>query len=144
MAFTEEEITYLKSQFLGRLATVGPDGQPDAAPVGYQFDGTYIYVGGLDNPRTRKYRNVQAGNQKVALVVDDVVSMQPYTPRFLRIYGIAEIVDWQAPDGYRGGAGPYLRITPTISWSWNLEGKPFTEDRSALSTMRRTVHQPPA
>src|SRR4051794_31738708 len=92
MAFTEEEISYLNSTFLGRIATVGPDGQPDAAPVGYQFDGTYLYVGGLDNPSTRKYRNVQAGNQKVALVVDDVVSMQPYTPRFLRIYGIAEIV----------------------------------------------------
>jgi pyridoxamine 5'-phosphate oxidase family protein len=144
MAFTEDEIAYLKSQFLARIATVGPDGQPDAAPVGYRFDGGYLYVGGFNNPSTRKYRNVQQGHNKVALIVDDVVSMQPYTPRFLRIYGIAEIVEWQPPDEARGGDGPYLRITPTISWSWNLEGKPFTGDHSALSTMRRSVHQPPS
>ena len=125
MSFTEQEINYLSSTSLGRIATVGPDGQPDVAPVGYRFDGTYIYVGGLDNPSTRKYRNVQAGNQKVALVVDDVVSMQPYAPRFLRIYGTAEIVRWQPPGGE---TGPYLRITPTVSWSWNLAGKPFTSE----------------
>jgi pyridoxamine 5'-phosphate oxidase family protein len=141
MAFTDEEITYLNAQVLARIATVGSDGQPDAAPVGYQFDGTYIYVGGMDNPSTRKYRNVKAGNQKVALVIDDVVSMEPYTPRFLRIYGTAEIVEWAG----RGGVSPHLRITPTISWSWNLEGKPFTEDAGEFAgSMRRTVHEPPA
>jgi pyridoxamine 5'-phosphate oxidase family protein len=142
MAFSDDEITYLNSMFLARIATVGPDGQPDAAPVGYRFDGTYVYVGGMDNPSTRKYRNVKAGHQKVALVVDDIVSMQPYTPRFLRIYGIAEIVQWQAPGGE---AGPYLRITPTVSWSWNLAGKPFTRDTPEFAeAVRRTVHDPPA
>ena len=141
MAFSEQEIAYLNATFLARIATVGSDGQPDVAPIGYRFDGTYIYVGGIDNPSTRKYRNVERGNHKVALVVDDVVTMQPYTPRFLRIYGTAEIVQWQPPGGE---SGPYLRITPTISWSWNLEGKPFTGDSGALSTMRRTVHEPPA
>jgi hypothetical protein len=30
MSFTDEEIAYLRSQPLVRLATVGPDGQPDA------------------------------------------------------------------------------------------------------------------
>jgi pyridoxamine 5'-phosphate oxidase family protein len=139
MAFTEEEVTYLNAQMIGRIATVGPDGQPDAAPVGFQFDGTYIYVGGIDNPSTRKYRNVKSGNAKVALVVDDVVSMDPYTPRFLRIYGTADIVEWQG----RGGVSPHLRITPTISWSWNLEGKPFTQDGASTGSLRRAVHQPP-
>jgi pyridoxamine 5'-phosphate oxidase family protein len=68
--------------------------------------------------------------------------MQPYTPRFLRIYGIAEIVQWQ-PTG--GETGPYLRIRPTVSWSWNLAGKPFTGDASSfVEAVRRTVHQPPA
>src|SRR5207248_2550232 len=122
MAFTEEEIAYLKSQMLGRIATVGPDGQPDVAPVGFELDGGYVYVGGLDNPSTRKYRNVEQGNTKVALVVDDVITMQPYTPRFMRIYGTADIVERKG----RGEGGPYLRITPTLSWSWNLAGKPFT------------------
>jgi pyridoxamine 5'-phosphate oxidase family protein len=39
MSFTEEEITYLRTQRLARIATVSADGQPDVAPVGYQFDG---------------------------------------------------------------------------------------------------------
>jgi pyridoxamine 5'-phosphate oxidase family protein len=141
MAFAEDEIAYLNSQMLGRIATVGPNGQPDVAPVGFQFDGGYVYIGGLDNPSTRKYRNVKQGNRKVAFVVDDVASLQPYAPRFVRIYGTAEIVEWAG----RGGTAPYLRITPTISWSWNLEGKPFTEDAGEFAgSMRRTVHEPPA
>lgn len=84
MAFTEEEVGYMKSQRLARIATVGADGQPDVAPVGFEFDGTYIYVGGIDPTKTRKFRNVQAGNHKVALVIDDMVSIEPWTPRFMR------------------------------------------------------------
>jgi len=44
--FSDEEISYIKSQHLARLATVGPDGQPDVVPVGFDFDGTYFYCGG--------------------------------------------------------------------------------------------------
>jgi pyridoxamine 5'-phosphate oxidase family protein len=135
MAFTDEEVAYLRSQRLARIATVAPDGQPDVAPVGYEYDGTHLYVGGLDPVKTRKFRNVQAGNAKVALVIDDLVSAEPWTPRFLRIYGTAELVDRQ------GQFGPalYMRITPTISWSWNLDGRPFTHDREVV--VLRTVHQ---
>ena len=64
MSFTEQEISYLRSQPLARIATVGPDGQPDAAPVGFEFDGTYFYVGDIDPAKTRKFRNVRAGNNK--------------------------------------------------------------------------------
>jgi len=32
MAFTEDEVAYLKSQPLARVASVGPDGQPDVTP----------------------------------------------------------------------------------------------------------------
>ena len=89
MSFSDQEVAYLRSQRLARLATVGPDGQPDVVPVGFEFDGTHLYVGGLDPARTRKFRNVQAGNTKVALVVDDLPSVRPWTPRYLRIYGTA-------------------------------------------------------
>jgi pyridoxamine 5'-phosphate oxidase family protein len=94
-----------------------------------------IYVGGLDPVKTRKFRNVQTGNTKVALVIDDLVSTDPWTPRYLRIYGTAELVDRQG----RFGPASYMRITPTISWSWNLDGSPFTHDREVRP--RRTVHQ---
>jgi len=137
MSFSEEEIAYLHSQRLARIATVSADGQPDVAPVGFEFDGTHVYVGGIDPARTRKFRNVQAGNAKIAIVVDDLVSVAPWTPRYLRIYGSAELVE---RDG-RFGPGRYMRITPAVSWSFNLDGKPFTHD-SQISA-QRTVHREP-
>ena len=134
MSFTEEEIAYMRSQRLTRIATVSSDDQPDVVPVGFEFDGTHIYVGGLDLTKTRKFRNVKDGNAKVALVIDDVVSAEPWTPRYLRIYGTAELVERQG----QFGPATYMRITPTISWSWNLEGRPFTPDGELVA--RRTAH----
>jgi pyridoxamine 5'-phosphate oxidase family protein len=145
MSFTDQEIAYLRSQPLARLATVSEDGQPDAVPVGFDFDGTYIYVSGHgDTLKTRKFRNVLAGNAKVALVVDDLVATDPWTPRFLRIYGTADVVE---RDGYVG-PGTYFRITPTVSWSWNLGARPHTGEASAdqwdQQPPRRTVHPQPS
>ena len=134
MSFTDEEVAYLRSQRLARLATVSPDGQPDVVPVGFEFDGTHVYVGGLDPARTRKFRNVRAGSTRVALVVDDLPSVRPWSPRYLRIYGTAELVERRG----QFGKAPYMRITPTISWSFNLEGRSFTHDRKVVP--RRTVH----
>ena len=37
-SFTPDEIAYLQSQRLGRLATVGPDGQPHVVPVGFRYN----------------------------------------------------------------------------------------------------------
>jgi pyridoxamine 5'-phosphate oxidase family protein len=134
MSFTNEEVAYLHSQRLARLATVSPDGQPDVVPVGFEFDGTHLYVGGLNPAKTRKFRNLQAGNPRVALVVDDLASVHPWSPRYLRIYGTATLVERRG----RFGLGPYMQITPTISWSFNLDGRPFTHDRQVVP--RRTVH----
>jgi pyridoxamine 5'-phosphate oxidase family protein len=138
VSFSEEEIAYLRSQRLARIATVSADGQPDVVPVGFEFDGSHVYVGGIDPARTRKFRNVRAGNTKVALVIDDLVSADPWTPRYLRIYGTAELVERSG----QFGPAAYMRITPAISWSFNLDGLPFTHDRQI--TVRRTVHQPTA
>lgn len=135
MSFTEEEIAYLRSQPLGRIATVGADGQPDVVPVGFEYDGRYFYVGGVDPKRTRKVLNVQAGHDQVALVVDDLVSTDPWSPRFVRIYGTAEVIEW---DGMFGPS-VYLRITPTISWSWHLDGGAIEHDGEDFAP-RRTVH----
>lgn len=137
MAFTDQEVEYMRSQRLARIATVDGDGQPDVAPVGFEFDGTHVYVTGMNPARTRKFRNVEAGNHKVAIVIDDMVSTDPWTPRFLRIYGTADLIEWES----RFGSGLYMRITPTISWSWNLDGRPFTHGGDGgPSAPRRTVH----
>ncbi|MFE9747804.1 PPOX class F420-dependent oxidoreductase [Saccharothrix saharensis] len=122
MAFTDEEIAYLRSQPLGRLATLGSADQPDVVPVAVEFDGTFLWVGGGATVRgTRKFRNVASGHHKVALVVDDLVSVDPFIARGIRVYGHAE-----EPFERVGlvGPGTYLRITPRVSWSWNLAGEP--------------------
>ena len=56
---------------------------------------------------------MQAGKPKVALVADDLVSTQPWTPSYLGMFGTAELVERQG----QFGPAPYMRITPTISWS---------------------------
>jgi hypothetical protein len=33
-----------------------------------------------------------------------------------------------------------MRITPEISWSWNLDGRPFDDDNRGTGP-RRTVHR---
>jgi pyridoxamine 5'-phosphate oxidase family protein len=100
--------------------------------VGFEFDGTYFWVGGHAPERTRKFLNVQAGQAKVALVIDDLVSTNPWTPRGLRVYGTAELVQRSG----QLGAGTYMRITPDVSWSWNLEGR-----SEGPYGRRRTVHR---
>jgi pyridoxamine 5'-phosphate oxidase family protein len=123
MSFTAEEIAYLRSQPLARLATLSADGQPDVVPVAFEFDGESFWVGGSGASvlATRKFRNMTAGNHEVAFVVDDLVSFDPFVARGIRVYGRAE-----EPIEREGLVGPghYVRITPTVSWSWNMEGAP--------------------
>jgi pyridoxamine 5'-phosphate oxidase family protein len=139
MSFTQEEIAYLRSQPIARLATLSADGQPDVVPVALEFDGTHFWVGGPGPSfsRTRKVRNIEAGNRKVALVVDDLVSLDPFIARGIRIYGTAE-----PPVERVGMIGPgiYMRITPTVSWSWNMAGEPAGD---TWYPSRRAVHAAP-
>jgi pyridoxamine 5'-phosphate oxidase family protein len=124
--FSPEEIQYLKTQRLARIATVSKQEQPDVAPVGFEFDGEHFYVGGRNPGKTLKYKNVASGNTLVALVVDDLESVTPWRPRGLKIHGTAEFVERA---GY-AGRGTYLRITPRKSWSWGI-ARPVFGDRGA-------------
>ncbi|WP_260848655.1 PPOX class F420-dependent oxidoreductase [Streptomyces sp. SLBN-118] len=93
MPFTDAEIAYMRSQPLARVATLSPDGrQPDVVPLAFEFDGTYFWVGGTGSAvaGTRRFRNVRAGNHDVALVIDDLVSLDPFIARGVRVYGLAE------------------------------------------------------
>jgi len=137
MSFTEEEVAYIRSQPLARVATVSADGQPDVVPVGFEFDGTRFWIGGFDPGKTRRTANIRAGNEKVALIIDDLASTSPWSPRFVRVYGTVELVDRET----NFGAQPVMKITPTISWSANLDGWPLGERRDDGSGFRRTVHQ---
>jgi pyridoxamine 5'-phosphate oxidase family protein len=140
VSFTPQEIAYLASQPLARLATVAPDGRPDVVPVAFEFDGSGFWVGGSGASvlTTRKMRNILAGHDEVALVVDDMVSFDPFVARGVRVYGVAS-----APVERVGlvGPGTYVRIMPTTSWSWNMNGEPVGD---AWYEARRADHEPPA
>ena len=137
MSFTEQELAYLRSQPLARVATVGQDAQPDVVPLAFEYDGTYFWIGGTGpaEAATRKFRNITAGNRKVALVFDDLPSFDPFIARCIRVYGVAD--DPIERDGLVG-PGRYARITPHVSWSWNMAGEPSGE---TWYEPRRTVHR---
>ncbi|MDH2900663.1 MAG: PPOX class F420-dependent oxidoreductase [archaeon] len=133
--FSKPEVDYMKSQRLARIATVNKKGQPDVVPVGFEFDGTYFWVGSHDQSifhRTIKYHNVKNGHNLVSLVVDDLKSISPWHPRSVKVYGVADVMDH---DGMFG-KGKYLRITPKISWSMGIEGLDLKENEWRL----RTIH----
>lgn len=120
--FSAAERAYLRTQRLGRLATVDPKGQPQANPVGFfpQDDGT-ILIGGHALGTTKKWRNLLL-NPRLALVVDDVVSVRPWRVRGVEVRGEAELLT--GPHDL----GPHfseelIRIHPFKIHSWGLDGE---------------------
>ena len=117
---SEAESEYLKTQRLARIATVSPNGEPEVSPVAFEYDGKCFYVGSHDQSiffRTRRYKNITSGNNRVSLVIDDLESIDPWKPRGIKIRGKAEVVE------HHGifGKGSYLRITPKVTISWQIE-----------------------
>lgn len=131
--FSEKERAYLKSQRLARIATVSKTMQPDVAPVSFEFDGEYFYIGGRNNPATMKYRNVERGNRKVALVFDDWESLEPWRPRSIKIHGIAELVTRKG----HLGEGVYLRIVPQVKWSMGVNEPAFQNGKPVIKKTTR-------
>jgi pyridoxamine 5'-phosphate oxidase family protein len=135
--FTEKEKEFIKSQRLARIATVSsvspsnmPSNQPDVVPVGFDFDGEYFYVGGINILKSTKYKNVLKNN-KVALVIDDLRSIDPWDPRGVRIYGISDTVDRKG--GYMSNTNHpqsrYIRIKPIKKWGWGIDEPVFVEGK---------------
>jgi pyridoxamine 5'-phosphate oxidase family protein len=124
MTFKPHEIDFMRRADLGRLATVQRDGTPQNSPVGFTFNeelGT-IDIAGYRMSKSQKYRNI-AHNNRVALVVDDIASRDPWRVRCLEIRGTAEQAE--IPPS-RGAAGDHLdtaiiRITPRRIISFGID-----------------------
>lgn len=111
-AFTEAEAEYLSENFIGRIATTSRSGQPHVVPVSFRFDGSTITFGGWNLTRSLKFRNI-AGNNRVAFVVDDLVSVRPWKVRGVEIRGRAKAVT--SSEGVTA-----VRIIPLNIRSWGL------------------------
>jgi len=119
--FAPEEIEYLNSQRLGRLATVGPDGQPHVVPLAFRYNPEHdtIDISGHDFAKRKKWRDVQK-NRKVALVVDDLASVQPWRPRGIEIRGEAELLQSGGKTVNSGFDDEMFRIKPKRIYTWGL------------------------
>lgn len=125
--FSDSELAYLRGQRLGRLATVGPDGQPHVVPVSFRHNPQTdtIDIGGHDFAGRKKFRDVQR-NPRVALVVDDIASVTPWRVRGIEIRGQAEILMTGGKEMGPGFDPEMFRVAPSRIISWGLEGDSFT------------------
>ena len=126
--FSEEELKYLRTQRLGRLATVNERGEPQVAAVGFRYNPELdtIDIGGRDMANTQKFRNI-ARNGLVSFLVDDV--LPPWKTRSLEIRGSAEAL----PEGGQTVASfmspALIRITPRRIIFWDATNDPPTGSR---------------
>jgi pyridoxamine 5'-phosphate oxidase family protein len=130
--FTDAELEYLAGQRLGRIATVGPDGQPHVVPTSFRYSPEHdaIEVGGLRMSQTKKLRDVQRTG-RASIVVDDV--LPPWRPRMIEVRGTAAVVS-------SGGKafGPQfedtiVRIQPTRIISIGIESGDTTTSARSVS-----------
>jgi pyridoxamine 5'-phosphate oxidase family protein len=111
--FTEAELAYLSGgRQLGRIATVGRDGTPHVVPVAFFYNAARdtIDVGGHELELTKKFRDV-ARTGRVALVIDDLASTDPWRPRGIEVRGRGEAIALPTP---------LIRVHPERIVSWGL------------------------
>jgi len=124
MTFKSHELDYLKQAELGRLATIQPDGTPQNSPVGFSYNdelGT-IDIAGYRMSKSQKFRNI-AHNNKVAFVVDDITSRDPWRVRCLEIRGTAEQAEIPPAHGAAGDEldTAIIRVTPRRIISFGID-----------------------
>jgi pyridoxamine 5'-phosphate oxidase family protein len=109
--FTAAEISYLKSQRMARIATSSATAQPDVAAVTFGIDGDDIVTGGYDITKTVRYGNLLK-NPRAVIVIDDLATVDPWSPRGVKVRGSATIEE--------SGGSLRIRITPEVIWTWGL------------------------
>ena len=121
--FTEKEIAYLRSQRLGRMATVSAKGDLHVVPVGFRYNPGHdtIDIGGHNFAQSKKYRDALR-HGRIAFVVDDV--LPPWKPRFVEVRGTVQAFSEGGKAINEQFASDMLRLTPTyiVSFGINDDG----------------------
>jgi pyridoxamine 5'-phosphate oxidase family protein len=118
--FTDKELDYLAGQRLGRIATVGPDGQPHVVPTSFRYnpDHDAIEVGGLRMSQTKKVRDVRRTG-RASIVIDDV--LPPWQPRMIEVRGTAEVLDSGGKAFGKNFEDTIVRIKPSRIISFGID-----------------------
>ena len=132
--FTDKELDYLSGQRLGRIATVGPDGQPHVVPTSFRYNAEHdaIDVGGLRMSQTKKLRDVQRTG-RASIVIDDV--LPPWQPRMIEVRGTAAVV----PEGGKAVNERFedtiVRIHPARIISLGIDSGELAANARSVSTI---------
>ena len=132
--FTDKELEYLADQRLGRIATVGAQGQPHVVPTSFRYNAEHdaIDVGGLRMSQTKKLRDVQRTG-RASIVIDDV--LPPWQPRMIEIRGAAAVVAEGGKALNERFEDTIVRIQPARIISFGIESGDVTANaRSVNST----------
>jgi pyridoxamine 5'-phosphate oxidase family protein len=140
MTFKPHEIEFLRQAELGRLATIQRNGTLQNSPVGFTYNeqlGT-IDIAGFQMSKSQKYRNI-AHNDKVAFVVDDITSRDPWRVRCLEIRGTAEQAEIPPSLGAAGDEldTAIIRVTPRRIISFGIDDQ--VSEPHQLQVDRRDV-----
>ncbi len=129
--FTDSELDYLAGQRLGRIATVGQDGQPHVVPTSFRYNAEHdaIDVGGLRMSQTKKLRDVRHTG-RASIVIDDV--LPPWQPRMIEIRGTAAVLP-------TGGKAFGDRFEDTIVRIQPMRIISFGIDPGGTGTLARSV-----
>ncbi len=129
--FTDKEIEYLQEQSLGRLATVGKNGDPHVVPLSFRYneDLETIDIGGHNLGRSKKFRDV-GSTGKAALVVDDV--LPPWRPRGVEIRGRAEALGAGGRAVNEDFDEELIRIHPERIVGWDLDSDAFAPNSRSV------------
>ena len=127
--FTDQELDYLTGQRLGRIATVGPDGQPHVVPTSFRYNPDFdaIEVGGLRMSQTKKVRDVRRSG-RASIVVDDV--LPPWQPRMIEVRGTAEVLESGGKAFGENFEDTIVRIKPARIISFGIDSDPKAGARS--------------
>jgi pyridoxamine 5'-phosphate oxidase family protein len=123
--FRETEIEYLQTQRIGRLATIGRNGEPHVVPLRFRYDPQLgvIDLLGAGMGTSKKYRDAGATGL-AAFVVDD--RRPDGKPRGIEIRGRAEVFAVGGDQILPGVDPPFIRLTPTYIASWGVDTDPFS------------------
>lgn len=110
--FTAEEVEYLQSQRLARLATIDSRGELHVVPIAFHYNPVQetIDIGGHGFTTSKKYRDALC-HGRVAIVVDDVAA--PGKPRMVEVRGTVQALSDGGGAINPGFPPEIIRILPT-------------------------------
>jgi len=133
--FREAEIEYLQSHRIGRVATLGRNGELHVVPLRYVYnpdlDTIDLVGGGMGT--SKKYRDA-AATGRIAFVVDDF--SEDGKPRGLEVRGSASALP-KGGDQIVSRVDPqFIRLSPTYIASWGIDGDPFSPSGRVASLQK--------